>query len=718
MAAVLGQRSGNFLTDQKIIDGYLVTAKKVQLVSSKPGVPAHMQSLQVKNSVRLSTLIMDLPAFLCLPGRIFIPVAGGQRSDVTNSYVQSLTQGRDSYLPTQLVDIVEPQLTPLTLAATFNFLTVGSVTQQDAGGGTRFWGHSQPFTDVGCVYGFCDVYLPDGRAPNNRWVLTYARPEDSVVYRLQVLSPTYFRYQVQDGVFTPIPETPSAEPASWSLEVSTALLNGVGAVPFTLFEGATVLTGFEANWETAQYPWMSFSQPKQFVDDEGNAGFTVLLCAQVVYEYGGPYPQTLPNDTNGWGEVDIASPAGGRGLWVAQVQVIKGIGTILHQYRVYGGDSGDQHRQPLVIDHRSNDPPYIFPYRWYQDNVVYKTAPVVLATGEAILPVLSYVDSTHRPDDSSYSGRLFFDVLWFADGARRSQNILASKLTRDVAIESQTGSYIGHLTAFDARVDDARFLLGAATDGTVAVIVAFSSFRPGNTPQLRILVADKTAVTPAYTGNPGFAPCAAFCRDEMVDVQYTEHPAITGDPQKNSSRWWSWPTGDGQVTYIGNNKFMFYVSTQWTTPLPDTDTNFVPSANVGVATFDAKSGLVAIAGVVDPTMFYSGLPTGLGVPLSSVLTQTWSSARLGAIEVVRPESDGYIVDSGKGHPATLIVTYGRGNAGASLADETVFDITNGATLISYDSGVTWTQFLRYGSPMGAYHCGNMAQARTEPVVRV
>mgnify|MGYP001584910829 CR=1 FL=1 len=148
---------------------------------------------------------------------------------------------------------------------------------------------------------------------------------------------------------------------------------------------------------------------------------------------------------------------------------------------------------------------------------------------------------------------------------------------------------------------------------------------------------------------------------------------------------------------------------------------FAPQGNIGLAVYDATHGSVSVAGVIDATLSSTGLtPTGgFGAGLST-LTQVYFSRRLGRIEVLREESDGYLpADTGQGgHPATLIVTAGRGNAGLATSSEDGADIKDGATAISYDSGKTWVSFLQYGSPAGAFHCGNIAQARSEPVVRV
>lgn len=725
MAAALGQRTGNFLSNQKIIDGYVVIAKKTQLVRSKPGVPAHLQSVQVKNSLRLSALVMDLPAFLCLPGRYIRPTG---TFDPDKAYVQTLSAGRDSYLPSALTSEQILQIEPLTMAGPYAELAIGARTLTGNRVPYRFWGTAQPFEGVGCLYGYGAVYLSNS---SPRWSLTWGKLTDTFVYRLVALAPNAVRYVTSEGVESRVPELPAAPDLAWTLEISESVLASVNAVAFTRFEGSDPTFGLpggdaEANWETAQYPWFTFANPQSFVSDEGDAGFKVVVAAQVVYDYGGPYGQTVPDETNGWGETDFGSPAGGRGVWVAEVQVLKGVASILHQYKIYGGALS---RTPLMIDHTGA--PVAFANRWYADNVVYKTTPVTLPTGQAIMVSVTFVDRTPQPASGPlqpFDATLFLDVTWFQDGLQRTENVTTTTLTRSVFSDGGAviGNYVGHLTAFDAGLSEGRFAIGGASDGTIVVMPVFSSFRPGTAPRLQILVADSSSVTISYDGSPGFAMALGLSLDEAVDVQCAARPTSgtggAGGPGDNPPRFWTLPAGVDQVTYIGNHKFAFFISTEWTTPAP-ADIGFVPSANLAMAVFDASTGQVNVAGVIDPSLGKSGAsPTGrLGAALST-LTQVYFGRRMGRIEVLRPESDGFIPASNGqvqvGHPATLLVTGGRGNAGLALTSEDGRDIKDGATAISYDSGVTWTYILTYGSPAGAFHCGNIAQARSEPVVRI
>jgi hypothetical protein len=397
--------------------------------------------------------------------------------------------------------------------------------------------------------------------------------------------------------------------------------------------------------------------------------------------------------------------------------------SVLHQYKVYGGEG---HRTPLLIDHRGT--PSFFPNRWYADNVTYKTTPVALDSGQAIMVSVTYIDRTQQVVGSPvfpFEGYLFLDVSWFQDGLRRSENITTTALTRSVYVPTDAGeefgNYKAHLTAFDAGQGEGRFAIGGATDGTIVVMPVFSSFRPGDAPRLQVLVADKTFVTIGYDGTPGFSMLLSLGLDEGVDIQHVDHPT-SGSPDgvNKQPRFWTLPAGTDQVSYIGNHKFVFFISTVWTTPTSN-DYGFVPDGNAALAVYDASTGHVEVAGVIDPAMGNSGM-AATDNPQGSTLTQVYFSRRLGRIEVVRPESDGYTaVADGQtqvGHPATLIVTAGRGNAGLALVSGDGADIKDGATVISYDSGKTWTVILAYGSPAGAFHCGNIAQPRSEPVVRV
>jgi hypothetical protein len=207
--------------------------------------------------------------------------------------------------------------------------------------------------------------------------------------------------------------------------------------------------------------------------------------------------------------------------------------------------------------------------------------------------------------------------------------------------------------------------------------------------------------------------------DEAVTNQYIKDPVVDPDAEDpedvDQRRWWTMPTGDGQVEYIGNGRFAFYVSSEWTTPEED-DVLFTPHGNLALATYKLGGG-VELAGVIESALT-DPMVRGGGTSGGGILTQQYLGPRVGRIEVVRPESDGYDPSTDTGHPATLIATKGWGSPALTSAEQNGQDIRNGTTWISYDSGANWTVMLNYGSPAGAFHCGNAAQARDEPIVRV
>lgn len=714
MAEALRNRAGRTLQDRKILEGYLLWARKTQGLPDKSGLSPAMQSPVVRGSVRLTAVVLDFPAYLCLPGRYL--VNGGFYSD--RGYVQSLGLGRDSYIPKSIDQVLEPQINPLTLAGTYQGYTLGSVNPSGRLLATRLWGVGQPFVGAGCMYGFGAVYLSTN---SDVYALSWASQTDSFVYRLNVLTPTYVRYVTTDGQQVQDPPSPTG-PAMWTIQIGESVLAAVGATAFVR-KPAPPAEDYTAGWEFAQYPWITFSEPKPFINDDGQPGFKLTACAQVVFDQGGPY-YDVPESDFQWGDSPQfkASPAGARCLWIGRVELSGTQASITRSYAVNPLSSGDADRAPTQYPFEDGSNPTI---PVYASNVFYKTTPVVLDTGEAVVVAVSYAYKRYPGDPADFplnvdpnESWMFCDVHWFSESGRRTQNISKTLLRKLSEVETDEGDravfYEGGLVEFDATENEHRFAIGSATDGTYVVAPVFSSFKMGATPRLNIIVATADGATVPYSAVPGFAMSMGAGGDETVAMGLIDQPE---DTPENHQRFWGWQTGDGQVSYIGNDRFAFYISTEWDETPPVDYNGYSPKANLAIAVYYRKANTVSVAGVISETRTPSLNFVGANVNFGS-LTQNILGDRLGRIEVVRPESDGYVLGGDTGHPATLIATRGWGAPAISIAEEAGKDIKDGMTWISYDSGATWTQFLDYGSPAGAFHCGNIAQARTVPVVRV
>lgn len=670
-------------TRKEIIEGYLLVAKK--------------------SGEAMSAYVIDLPAYLALPGRYYIDGS----ADIDRAYVQSLPLGRDAYLPGGLAAPLDAQVSPLTMAITWTEIDFGAPL---AGNrlATRLWGAAQAFPGVGCIYGYGVAFLS---TPAERLALGSALPADPFAYRMAAFTPTYVRAEIRDGVETIVPEVPGAVPTGWTLQIPESLIPEARSFIRLDIDRSKItpdnnsIIGF---WDVAQYPWFSFSAPRVFFDEDGNMGFTMHVCAQVVYEEGGPYVVDPESTFYPFAESSSTPAAGSRGLWFAEVQVIKGEASMAAQAGFNGLDDDDVRRQPWSVT--IADPEGA---KAYQGNVVFKSTPVTLNDGTMIMAASSFVtrqrggseSDPQTPDQEGYW--LFCDVFRLSEGSLAQQNISATKVDRLLSrLPEGDRHYAGGVTIFDTGLDENRCVIGTATDGEVAVSLIFSTFRPGTAPRLLAIVSTKDSTSVEYAGTPGFSMMMGSGGDETVCVGYLEVPQ---NPEEQ--RFWAWMTSDNQVSYIGNGKYAFYCSSQWTLPQSGVSDHVV-SANLALATYSHTTNSVEFRGVIDPSLTSSGTTTG------PALTQLYFGSRVGNIEVLRPESDGYDFQAGVGHPATLLVTRGKGAAAITVDSQEGEDITDGQTWISYDSGATWLQILNYGSPVGAFHCGNIAQARSEPVVRI
>ncbi|MFK3971116.1 hypothetical protein ACI2KS_10355 [Pseudomonas sp. NPDC087358] len=700
---------------KQIIEGYLLIAKK--------------------SGQSMSAVVIDLPAWLCVIGRY---ISNGV-APYARYYVQTLNSGRDSYLPGFMDGVQAPQTSPTLTAGAFGSLSLGVSGDPGQFVPTRYWGLAQPFSGLGAVHSISTV----GTAAQ-RWPMSYAGPKDPFAWRIIVTAPFYVRFE--NGVVTPA--SPTAAQASWTLNIGESVLNAVGAKAITRLQDSAV-DNFEINWEAAQYPWMSTGKPKGFFDDDGNPGYRITVAAQVVYEEAGPYywygtEDRPPDDSNGfpvWTEVakgfnvNGGTPSGARGLWAADIEVIGTTARIVNSYKVFAGDT---ERTPVLRD-RTRFEGVVG--TWYLNNIVYR-APMATIEDEdgartSIMITSTFVartkDDLDDPDGAAqeFEGSLFLDVTWIENGSSRRQNLITRELKRGVFYPGRAAPpYNGASSAWDiGQADEGRFTIGCDTNGKEVVFPVFSSFQPGSMPQLSVFVADKDGVRTGYSGTPGFAMCLACGTGEQANFNYgTVDFPDPGEP--SYGEWITLPAGFDQVTYIGNSRYAFYVSSQ-VSDRPEDNYFWAPSGNIALATYNAFTNAVRVEGVIDPALVSNGFgPDSLSAAQQAYFYISETGAytvptfanppKLGRIEVVRPESDGYDPEdpAAGGHPATLIASKGFGQPGLNFPEYDGQDITGGATWISYDSGATWAQILEYGSPAGTFHCGNIAQARTEPVVRV
>jgi hypothetical protein len=699
-------------TRKQIIEGYLLVAKK--------------------SGEAMSAVVIDLPAWLVVVGRY---ITGGS-FNYTRDYVQTLPSGRDSYLPGIIDGIQAPQTSPELTAGEFGSISLGLSVGPNQLVPTRYWGLAQPFNGVGAIHSASTI-----SSTTARWPMTYAGENGQFAWRLLVITP--FNVRFENGAV--VPANPAALQASWTLSIGESVLNSVGARAITRLIDAPV-ENFEMNWDASQYPWITHGKPQSFVSDEGVPGYRITVAAQVVYESGGPYywygtEERTDQGFPVWSEIskgynaEGGTPSGARGLWAADIEVVGTAATVIDAYKVF---SGDADRTPVLRD-RTRLGGVVG--TWYLNNITYRSPMTTVQADEdrrvSVMLSSTFVDRT--PDDfdsqdgtaQEFVGKLFVDITWFENGSVRRQNLRTTELKRGVFHPGRLAApYYGKNSTWDiGDANEGRFTIGCDTDGKQVVFPVFSSFEPGTMPNLTVYVADADGVRTAYSGTPGFAMCLACGTGEQANFNY----GTVDSPDEGTrtlGEWITIPAGFDQVTYIGNGRYAFYVSSEISSR-PSDNYFWAPDGNIAVATFSTVTNDVRVEGVIESTLSNTGFggPNPMNeseaynyVSENGIYTVPTVSSppKLGRIEVVRPESEGYdpLEPAAGGHPATLIASKGYGAPGLSFAEFDTQDIKTGITWISYDSGATWSQMLEYGSPTGTFHCGNIAQARSEPVVRI
>lgn len=203
---------------------------------------------------------------------------------------------------------------------------------------------------------------------------------------------------------------------------------------------------------------------------------------------------------------------------------------------------------------------------------------------------------------------------------------------------------------------DMFFPVGGDSDGETAIFVVFSS----NMLSVAAMPIYIIAVTNSTSS--------------VVLAQDVLWRPVGGDIEANG------------VTYIGNGKFAFTVSSRldWNGTTPGQQ-----RGDWACVIYDLSTNTLTLAGIIEPeTQLY-----GRSVERTKGRMDCPAYEAAGdAGEVIRL--------------ATLIASRGGETYGNYMSGG-----GNGATYASYDSGITWQKIAEYGSSQGAFYCGNAAQQR-------
>lgn len=310
---------------------------------------------------------------------------------------------------------------------------------------------------------------------------------------------------------------------------------------------------------------------------------------------------------------------------------------------------------------------------------------------------------------------VFFDA-YFAETADRATRLYTLSITRVAGgsaarVVVHTSDIVtGHVDPgtygfFDmATVSKYHFEGADVSDADIVVGVVFGH-ELAATQTLTIYRVEAGAVT-AREFTPEFTRCVFGHAYDQTGV-YGDTGLLLPFELHRSSSWgfWArltagpelsnyvpvgWCSGADKVTYIGNHKWMFYVSTD-----VFQDPGLASFGSWSVAVYDDTTESVALVGTIMGADPIFNNPT----------------RRMGRIDCVIPELANNLGEVTR--QATLVATIG----GGSYRSMNPGGISQGATFISYDSGESWAQILDCGSPGGAVYCGNVLQARTDPIAR-
>lgn len=473
-----------------------------------------------------------------------------------------------------------------------------------------------PLIKAGCLATDVSVHL-NGQAAGSP--MAYAKPGDDLSALCTVYAPTFYsgRAVIEDGEFVRT-YAPSAPTA---LQTAWTVRVNESLVRATGADGMTC--------KRASAP--AYSSPPSS-DDLGFAN------AQAPWARSRPLSVTADSDDGLVYDFVVAAHAvidqrsdndwyAARCLWVSRLRVQAG--EVLQFFSYLRDRRGlGPTKQPNLND--AGDA--------YQFNLHPYAELVTLADGSTL--VLDFFTTTRSatesgdPDEGLYQYRTVELLTFATDVNAPSITVLQDALRTDGLLNP----------------DDMFFPVGGDTDGVNAVFIVFSS---------NMLSTDDMPIYVITVTELGAAVALA------QDVPWRP---VSGDTEANC------------VTYIGNGKFAFLVSSylDWNGTTPGQQ-----RGDWSCAVYDINTNTLALAGVIDPELTLYGAST----------------------QVLRGRIDCPRRDDEAGELSTLIASWGGSTFGGDYSGGT------GSTMLSVDSGVTWQSIALYGSAHGAFYAGNAVQPR-------
>lgn len=574
-----------------------------------------------------SATVYDLPVYILLTGELRYNAPPLANTGRYGPLLMRLAQGRDALLaetqPAQSPgdQFGVAQAGPLYQQGTF---PARSLTYYSGAGWTA------QFVPYVAVYSGPSTMRSNTNAPINTHA--FVNRDTYVVYDV-VIHPQQLIYRtwtLTEGVWSFVDYVASGSvpfPAFWGLQISDSIMRSTyGALPFSIRVAPPT---YDPNdpaqtvYAQAQAPWHSFVV-ERLPDEAGYPCARITVWAHAVVEM-----------------MSDADLYGARGLWVATFKFVGNTPSLEGQFLVDTRADAVTERQPYES---SVGVAYAY-------NAHLRVGGSILADGTAVIfdPMLIRVTGT--------GNFMSMDVHWVnRAGSRTAHQVVLSAFP------------------INSGPNDMHIPIGSATDGTIAVCVAFTTVFTDQPMTIDIIVADSSSATVELSQEVEFYPCLGATPVSRL---------TTG--QLDNDHWGTVGAGGDQVRYMGNGKFIFYASTVVSFAFPG-------NGNWAAVIYNATDNELEVAGVIDPTLYPS--------------TQPWT---LGAIDViVEEQADEFGVVT---QPAVMLATRGGYVNRAGIPGTEA-----GQTWASWDSGATWSKIADYGSPSGTFYSGSKFNPRQEIII--
>lgn len=579
---------------------------------------------------RVTVDIIDPPAFIFLPGR---PYNNLITTNIYNNSVLELPYGRDCFYA-EFNESPYSAEDKLIISSPVNLFSIGSSSgfQYSSGGGLGgdsslpvkgSWAVTRSFPMLNSSLNISETSYILGKVTKDNCEVAY-----NILFLSPFINRKVFKKNNDTGSLELSSEyTSTKDDVGYSIVIYDSLIRSLGLLPFCIRDTVSSYPDQAYDFHTynLQTPW-PLAVGEIFYNSNDVKVYRCTACIQVISYMAGD-----------------ADYQGIKGLWIGTFHISEGVASLV----------GYQ-----LIDYLSNNN-----YRPASDSYLHlenyfiPSAPVILESGVYALFTTYATTQRITGETNGSKNKMISEIICLSR--------TGSLISRTVALETSEGD-TGVWSAIEQKWP---IPIGGSASEEYALFIFFApepepginaDEQPSKITVVKVL-NDGHSSSIIYQGLSSLRPCIPGSDDFRWAFEFGYIMA-----QYNKDNLYR----PNHVCYIGNNKFLFFVSSQYGYP---------SSGNTAVAQFDVNTGEVQLITVIDEALrAWNELPKPSGFD---------------CVRAEQVDSSGIITQK-----AVILAFTGQ-----------LDDFTQGNVFISRDSGYTWSIIANYGSMLGGRYSGNELQ---------